>query len=104
LTTIGLDGSADVAVGLDEPASRTTLGLEESTAVAPGLDDSPTISKLGLEDSSIGRIGGVDGLSMFSRSGVVLLGSGAVKDVCDSICCNVDATSSKDGKAPISSE
>jgi hypothetical protein len=92
-----------VAVGLDEPANRTTFGLEESTAVAPGLDDSLTISKLGLEDSSIGRIGGLDGLSMFSRSGVVL-GSGAVKDDCDSICRNVDATSSKDGKVPISSE
>ena len=92
-----------MAVGLDEPANRTTFGLEESTAVAPGLDDSPTVSKLGLEDSSIGRIGGLDGLSMFSRSGVVL-GSGAVKDACDSICRNVDATSSKDGKVPISSE
>lgn len=92
-----------MAVGLDEPANRTTFGLEESTAVAPGLDDSPTISKLGLEDSSIGRISGLDGPSMFSRSGVVL-GSGAVKDDCDSICRNVDATSSKDGKVPISSE
>jgi hypothetical protein len=93
-----------VAVGLDEPANRTTLGLEESTAVAPGLDDSPIVSKLGLEGSSIRRISGLDGLSMFSRPGGVLLGSGAVKDDCDSICRNVDATSSKDGKVPISSE
>ena len=104
VSTIGLDGSAVVAVGLDESASRIRFGLDESKAVAAELEDCALLSKSELENSCIEAVGGLDRMPLLRMFGVDLVGSIAVKDSCDCICRTVAATSSKDGKDPSSSE